>query len=149
MRDRGPSKEFVELRDMLSKFKNMKELYEGKSSGKLNVETLLPLLENFGRYLAKSAGLKSSQIRKFFDAVKNIQNEFVQKEISKGEIRQRILRLKPALAYATARQRHQLQSFTDIMYMAMDKVEDKKDFDYFVEFLEAIVAYHKYHGGKD
>jgi len=33
--------------------------------------------------------------------------------------------------------------------MAMDKVEDKKDFDYFVEFLEAIVAYHKYHGGKD
>lgn len=148
MKNRGPSKEFTDLKKMLDKFKTMQELYKGKSFDKQNVEVLLPLLENFGKYL-KNVELRSSQIRKFFDAVKNIQNELRRREVSNGEIRQRVFRLKPALAYATARQRNQLQSFTDIMYLAMDKIENKKDFDYFVEFLEAIVAYHKYHGGKD
>ena len=42
-----------------------------------------------------------------------------------------------------------MQHFADIMYMAIERTKTVKDFDYFVEFLEAIVAYHKYYGGKD
>jgi len=64
-------------------------------------------------------------------------------------IRQRVIRLKPALAYATARQRKQLQDFSNVVIKAIDMIRDNEDFNYFVEFIEGIVAYHRFHGGKD
>ena len=141
------SSEAIELKKFIEGFRSMKELYEGKREGKGNVELLIPKIEKFGEYLAKTANLKTSQIRKFFDAVKKIQNETRVKK--SGNIRARILRIKPQLAYATAKQPRQLKDFADVVHTAIDKVKDEKDFEYFVEFVEAIVAYHKYYGGRD
>ncbi len=137
----------VELKRFIEGFNTMKDLYEGRTEDRENIEIIIEELEKFGNYLAKKAYLKTSQIRKFFDAVKKIQNEARMKKT--GNIRARLLRIKPQLAYATAKQPKQLKDFADIVHMAIDKVEDEKDFEYFVEFVEAIVAYHKYCGGKD
>jgi len=138
------------LKEFLGQKSTMSELYEGETGGKTNVEKLLELLEKYGNYLANQANLNTSQIRKFFDTVKKIEIELQKPdEISETQVRQRVLRLKPSLAYAVARQRRKLKPFADIIYRAIDMVKTKKDFIYFVEFVESIIAYHKYHGGRD
>ena len=149
MRNQSQANGTKKLKSLLDEYSTMSELYEGKTSNKPNVELLIPLLEDFGRFLAQTVKLKTTQIRKFFDAVKHIHSELKQKEIEDIQVRQRIIRLKPALAYATGRQRKQLRDFSVILYKAMGMVKSKKDFDYFVEFMESIVAYHKFYGGKD
>ena len=146
--ERNASKESAELKEFIKRFSTMKEMYEGTADGRPAVEILIEKLDSFGNYLANTARLKTTQIRKFFSSVKKIQSE-LRSGRKATEPRQRILRLKPALAYATARQKKQLQEFTEVMYLAMDMVKKPEDFEYFVEFLEAIVAYHKFHGGKD
>lgn len=141
------SSEAMELKKFVERFRTMTDLYEGQTEKKENVEILIEKIEGFGDYLANTAKLKTSQIRKFFDAVKKIQNEVRMKK--SGNIKARLLRIKPQLAYATAKQPRQLKDFAEVVYTAINKVKDEKDFEYFVEFVEAIVAYHKYYGGRD
>ena len=146
--ERNTSRESADLKEFIKRFSTIKDMYEGVADGRAAVEVLIEKLDSFGRYLAKTANLKTTQIRKFFSSVKKIQSELRSGRESTNP-RQKILRLKPALAYATARQKKQLQEFTEVMYLAMDMVKEPEDFEYFVEFLEAIVAYHKFHGGRD
>ncbi len=142
MKSNSSPRHVTKLLDLMKQNRNMKELYDEK-----NVNTLIKALDEFGYHLAKNARLKTNQIRKFFDAVKRIQTELRNKR--EVPVRQRVIRLKPALAYATARQQKQLQDFSNVLNRAIDMVKDKEDFNYFVEFVEGIVAYHKFHGGKD
>ena len=144
------SREVIELKKFLEQKSTMSEVYEGETDGKTNVEKLLELLEKYGNYLANRVRLNTNQIRKFFDTVKKIEIEFQKPgEISETQVRQRVLRLKPSLAYAVARQQRKLKPFADVIYQAIEMVKTKKDFIYFVEFVESIIAYHKYYGGRD
>ena len=96
--------------------------------------------ETLGKKLA--GDLKTSQIRKVYGAVKKIQ-------MSSKFQRNELVMLKPKLAYAAARNRA-VEPLKDALVQAIDRVgEDPDRFKNFVDFFEAVLAYHKAAGGQD
>jgi CRISPR-associated protein Csm2 len=97
--------------------------------------------------IAKISGrdLKTNQLRKFFGAVRDIQ-----RKESWNDMEVDFYLLKPKLAYSQGR-RLIPPDFYNVMKVCMHKIdtgtdEDKvKNFNRLVEFMEAIVAYHKYY----
>lgn len=89
--------------------------------------------------------LKTSQLRKFFGAIRDIERE---KEWDRMETQ--FYLLKPKLANSRGRKLIP-EEFYQIMKVCMSKVDkgtpkDKvENFNVMVDFLEAIVAYYKYH----
>jgi CRISPR-associated protein Csm2 len=103
-------------------------------------EPLVKAAEDLGRKL-KDQGLKTNQIRKVYTAVKKIQWS--------GFDQNQLIMLKPKLAYAAARHRS-IEQLKDALTIAIDKVgNDEKKFQNFVDFFEAILAYHKAAGGRE
>ncbi len=95
-------------------------------------------------------GLKTSQIRKVYAAVKKIQmgesrsNDF---NTLKPKLANDLIMLKPKLAYAAARNGG-VADLRDALTQAIDKVgDDPQRFKNFVDFFEATLAYHKAAGG--
>ena len=90
----------------------------------------------------KQRGLTTSQIRNVFGVVKKM-------EINGFDAHEFVL-LKPKLAYAAARANTDgTHAFAEILTRAIDAVdENEKKFARFVDFFEAILAYHKAAGGK-
>lgn len=119
----------------------------------------LTVLEQFGRNLAEREtetdprnprirrtreAMSTSQIRRFYGALKRIQADF---ENLKGEI----LLLEPKLAYAMGRDEKKSkidEFYKELSPLIRDINEDEKKFKNFVSIVEAIVAYHKAQGGK-
>lgn len=101
-----------------------------------------------GRERIKKASVSTSQIRKFFGAIKRIQADF---DLSKSEI----LLLDAKLAYAVGRDvkngrnQSKIKEFYDLISpLIRDVNQDKMKFKHFVNVFEAIVAYHKAAGGE-
>ena len=103
-------------------------------------DALVAAAEDLGQTL-KNRGLKTSQIRKIYGAVKKIQ-------MSDDFQRNDLVMLKPKLAYAAARNR-EVTDLKDALTQAIDKVDNEKKFKNFVDFFEATLAYHKAAGGQD
>ena len=112
-------------------------------SGIENIENF----QNCGHYFAiDSNGLKkvsTSQLRKFFGALKQIQADF---DTLNGEI----ILLDAKLAYAVGRdikngkQQSKIKEFYTLLSQLIRNInKDKKKFKHFVDVFEAIVAYHK------
>ena len=99
--------------------------------------------------------LTTNQIRNIFGTVRRIEMNWP--EIPKDEAdRQRVIRaqrdlvlLKPKMAYQAKRERGRaVQMLTDVLSTAIDQVgKDRTKFQHFVDFFEAILAYHKAYGG--
>lgn len=113
-------------------------------------EDAIKFAEDFGEQLKKD-NLTTSQIRNFFGEVRRIQMRGIEKEKSA------FLLLKPKLAYATKRKGGiGAENFKKVMEQAHNAVMDarnngdefKKRFKNYVDFLEAILAFHKAHGGE-
>lgn len=103
-------------------------------------EPLVEAAEKLGEKLART--LKTSQIRKVYGAVKKIQ---MSDEFHRNEL----IMLKPKLAYAAARNTA-VMDLKDALTQAIDQVgDDPKKFKNFVDFFEAILAYHRAAGGQD
>lgn len=114
--------------------------------------------ERFAQFLAEQERnaiepLTTSQLRKFFGAVKTLQ---LKKEVS-GFDESEFVMLKPKLAYAVGRVRQKkamlqlrIESFSRVISEAIDTVltcdNKSKAFENFINFFEAIVAYHKKYG---
>ena len=96
-----------------------------------------------------SKQLKTNQLRKFFGAVR-----LIEQKTTWDEIEPEFYLLKPKLAVAVGRG-NVPKAFYNFMMAAMSKVdvgseEDKmKNFKTFIDFFESIVAYHKYHYPKN
>lgn len=125
---------------------------------KIDVEVLknglkdIEIVRKWGYYLAENSPelgqLSSSQLRKFFGAVKKIQADF---ENQKGEI----VLLEPKLAYAVGRdfdkqnqkQKTKVKEFYELLRDLIRHIgsdtDSKKRFKYFVDVFESIVAFHK------
>ena len=111
--------------------------------------------EEFGKHLANGGGnfsmkLTTSQLRNFFGEVRRIQTG--------GFNEMDFLLLKPKLAYASGRQGGNavkpLKLILDMAHAAVFKEEEDGKpitarFQNFVNFFEAVLAYHKGYGGKD
>lgn len=104
--------------------------------------------EAMGKKL-KDEGLTTSQIRNVFGEMRKIQmNGFEGEKAS-------FLLLRPKLAYAAKRQNAKgMDSFYNLFCVAYDAVEtdDMKkapnQFDQLLQVMEAVLAYHKFHGGQ-
>ena len=101
--------------------------------------------DDFGKFLSRP--LSTSQIRNIYGELKRIQMKGFKSE------KTAFILLKPKLAYATARS-NPLKPFTDVFDSAFDAVDTEnlekgsKSFENLMDFMEAVLAYHKAYGGK-
>jgi CRISPR-associated protein Csm2 len=112
-----------------------------------NIEKLDSYAEELGRHLAK--GVSTSQIRNIFSDVKRI----VSYEKNKTEL----ILLKPKLAYVAGRHGKRrgnalvgpIVDLSEVLSECIKKVHDDASLTNFKRFFEAILAYHRYCGGKE
>lgn len=113
-----------------------------------NAQLLVSEAEQFGKAVERG-GLSTSQVRNIFSAVKKME----QREFSPKVVEQLVL-LKPKMAYAAARHdKAGLTALKEVLSDAIDVVatsteKQKEHFKHFVNFFEAILAYHREAGGK-
>ena len=113
-------------------------------------ELLVAHAERIGTELARS--LTSSQIRGIFGSVRRIELDW--QEQANGDRLKRAQRefalLQPRLAYQARRERGRgVEELKNVLTPAMRMVEkDLGRFRNFVDFFEAILAYHKANGGQ-
>jgi CRISPR-associated protein Csm2 len=100
-----------------------------------------------------SEDVKTSQLRNFYSAVSGIRVQYQREKTFTPKIERSLILLKPKLAYATGRNPKQLKGFQQFIVQAIDGVvksgNKNQAMDNFFDLLEAVVAYHKFHGGKD
>ncbi len=135
---------FKKLIDNIKSVNTLSELFASH-----RVKEVIEELDAAGEFLASKMRVKTNQVRKIFDKLKNIEAKLKMGKLNREELKSEVLMLKPALAYVVARQPRNLAPLADLLFPAIEKVQDEKDFYALVRFLEAIVAYHKFHGGKD
>jgi len=119
--------------------------FEGDGLAKLPANTLVEIADKLGKHL-KDNGLKTTQIRRFLDGVRKLDIQF-----SKGKkfSEDQVVLLKPKLAYAAGRHR-EVMPLMDVLQPAITAgSRSYSDFKRLLALIEAIVAYHKYHGGAD
>lgn len=116
-------------------------------------ETMVRYAENLGRNL-KNAGLTTSQIRALFGEVRQIQAQWSMGGDQQRIAARRLVLLKPKMAYRTRRGGKAVADLVDVLDPALDEVIKEADmkrkgdnFTRFVDFFEAILAYHKAYGG--
>jgi CRISPR type III-A-associated protein Csm2 len=99
------------------------------------------LADEFARNIKKE--LNPTQLRRFFHQVKDLQLRF---EKENNFDRAKIALIMPTLAYAVGRSLIPAE-FYDLMKFCFgsEKCKTKADFENSVQFLEAILAYHKYY----
>lgn len=96
---------------------------------------------------ALSGSLTKSQIRNIFGTVRQIQMNWTG-EAQKAASYRQLLMLKPKIRYQAARNK-EVEPLADVLDKAIDHVEDNVErFGRFVDFFEAILAYHTAYGGK-
>lgn len=106
---------------------------------------LVSRADDIGREL-KNGGVTTSQIRNFLDEVNRIEAENrMSRDSFDGS---RVVFLKVQLAYAAGRE-DRLKDFARLFSAAVDKVRSGEDFDRFVKLTQAVVAYHRFHGGSN
>lgn len=119
-----------------------------------NSELLVRISRQLGQELARG-GLTTHQLRNLFGEVRRIAMELEQAELEEGSgssIRpstwRRILLLRPRMAYQASRiQRRDnpMLRLVEVLDRAIERIErDPERFRRFADFVEAIVAYHRY-----
>ena len=123
---------------------------------------LVKWADQLGKSL-KDRGLATNQIRALFGEVRQIQAEWSM-EGRRDHARRRLILLKPKMAYRARKERGQavkdlinvLDPALDLVVKAPPRQENQApgtannqddNFQRFVEFFEAILAYHKAYGG--
>lgn len=95
--------------------------------------------------------IKVTQLRKLFTKIKNIQNK-IKTNNDLNKYKNEIVLISPELAYARGRKLITEDFYNLIKSCLLKgnqiKFSSKAEFDNFVKFLEAILAYHKKHSLK-
>lgn len=121
-----------------------------------DAKTLIEAADVIG-FKLKQQRLTTSQIRNIFGTVRQIKMNWSDEEKGINSYRQAVL-LKPKIGYQARRMERKTKGLLTLERMlepALDAVieapkDERKDrFDRLTDFLEAIVAYHKKHGGSD
>ena len=108
------------------------------------------LVENarrLGEHL--SGGLSTSQIRSIFSEVKQM------REYEKDKHRLNLLR--PKMAYTAGKHGSRVQGklvgpivdLQEILDKCIERISSEEEFENFKSFFEAILAYHRYYGGRE
>jgi CRISPR-associated protein Csm2 len=113
---------------------------------------------SFGLFLTtevnNSKGLTTSQLRRFFGEIRRIEADY-------DNLKDDIVLINPKLAYAvgrdldkSGRSKTKIKEFYEeiksgLLFIRYNTENQEKDFKRLVKVVEAIVAFHKYHGGKE
>ena len=97
--------------------------------------------------------IRTNQIRNIFSTVEKIRSDFKRNHLKIDEqIRRELIMLRPKLAYAVGRN-EDVKPFQELFDEAIRKVLESQNpseaLKNFFFLSEAIVAYHKYFGGRD
>lgn len=116
-------------------------------------QVLVQEADKLGEQL-KNQGLTTSQIRALFGEVRQIQAQWSMGETERQKALRRLILLKPKMAYRAKREGRRVEELVSVLSPALDFVINEQDpqkqdghFQRFVEFFEAILAYHKAYGG--
>ena len=116
-------------------------------------ETLVREADKLGKDLANNR-LTTNQIRALFGEVRQIEAQWQMGEEQQRKAERRLILLKPKMAYRAKRERGRgVKELVSVLEPAIDLViaekgQKKQDnFQRFVDFFEAILAYHKSYGG--
>ncbi|OQX02499.1 MAG: type III-A CRISPR-associated protein Csm2 [Desulfobacteraceae bacterium IS3] len=98
-------------------------------------------------YLVKGKKTKINQLRKIFTELKKIQLSVKRKQTFSDDDKSKLYLLMPLLAFANARELID-NNFYKLMKVIIGdanstKIRTKEDYERFVQFMTAIVAYHK------
>lgn len=96
---------------------------------------------------ALSGKLTTSQIRSIFSEVRQIEASWTQDPVQASR---NLTLLKPKMAYRARKEKGKaVEDLVSVLTPAVDLVgKDEKRFRCFVDFFEAILAYHQAYGGK-
>ncbi len=113
---------------------------------KLSMERLVEIADAIGAAIARR--VKMNQIRRFLDGTRKVEAE-LKGQRKFEEIKDQIILLRPKLAYAAGR--HQdVKDLAEILDAAVKSAAQTQDnFMKFLRFMESIIAYHRFHGGRD
>lgn len=119
-----------------------------------NARTTVEEAEKLGKELSRQ--LSTSQIRNIFGTVRRIEMNWPAAPTDEAGQRaaaqayRELQLLKPKMAYQARREGGRgVQVLTEVLTDAIDLVgNDRQHFQHFVDFFEAILAYHKAHGGR-
>jgi len=135
-----------EIKNAIDIIKNVKNISE------LDIEKFIEP-NGFAERIAKETKIKRSQLRKFFNEVKELKQKVLEikpDEKLKSDIRIKVTALIPKLAYASGRRTID-KNFYEFMKLLLLKLKDgkRKDFEAFDQIFEAIIAYHTYYHKED
>ncbi len=120
--------------------------YDIKKSTKLTEIDLDTLIDNAKILAEELRKTKTHQIRRFFDAIKNIKVAVDTNKALSGEDKTKLLMLRPQFENAAQKQAG-LRELTDICSAMIKKIKeskfDDKEFLHFANFFESLVAFHK------
>ena len=136
-REESQYKVAVEIADRISKLEHMKEM---------SPDAIVGSGDTLGRFLASRVRLKTNQIRRFLDAVGRIRAQSATQPAT--AFRECAMLLKPHLAYAAGRH-DEVKPLMIALGPCMDRVWDREDFVGLTRFLDCILAYHRFYGGRD
>ncbi len=118
-----------------------------------DAEELVKQADTLGKQLVKP--LTTSQIRNIFGTVRRIAMNWPENasEEQARRAHRDLLLLKPKLAYQAKREGERkgrgVEMLRQVLDPAIDLVEGRRErFQNFVDFFEAILAYHKAYGGR-
>jgi len=133
MRGKGPIKDFSSIPSSVRKVDRdrLQRILDG------DVEELNKYAREKGEEFAKGKKrdrLSASQIRSVLDEIQRM-NRYDKRKLHL---------LRPKLAYAAGRHKGKVVNFQELMDTAILMVNES-NFEYFRDFVEAIVAYHRYY----
>ncbi len=95
--------------------------------------------------------ISMTKVRKFFSAIKNIELNAINKD--DNEIKNRLLYLKPLIAYYYGRENdYSLKPFYDHLIINIDnlvKNYSKENFAKIIRYFEGLISYYLYKGGRN
>ncbi|MEO0020719.1 MAG: type III-A CRISPR-associated protein Csm2 [candidate division WOR-3 bacterium] len=118
-----------------------------------NVRLLNTFAQELGQIFINKMGkekeLTTSQVRSILDDIQSIDTS------SEDSVRRELELLRPKLAYAAGRHKGRVKQFQGVIDYAIELVTDPNTkapasmFENLKAFIEAVVAYHRYYGGRE
>ncbi|AIG97429.1 CRISPR type III-A/MTUBE-associated protein Csm2 [Archaeoglobus fulgidus DSM 8774] len=93
---------------------------------------------------ATASRLKTTQIRKIL----NMSNNIYRKAKRKTDISADVAKLRYILAYAAARHKNEILPIAEVVDKIIPKL-NAENYERFHDFLQALVAYHRFLGGRE
>lgn len=126
--------------DVASKFSSVNQVSD------LSPADLVAMADALGRVLAKNVRLKTTQVRKFFEAAKRVATHLRTQQNT--DVAGECAMLRPLLAYMAGRI-DTVRPLMKVLDPCLGKIRTPADFQAFYRFLESTLAYHRYYGGRD